>query len=102
MRPSKVQVTNTSNSAWIPVNFRQLNFNVGIQVDVISGTPTWSVQLTLDDIFDSSVTPSAITAPAPLDTGTVDEIGNITIPCTAVRLSQTGTGVSVMTVVQGS
>jgi hypothetical protein len=43
--------------------------------------------MTSDDIFNPAVTPVAITAPAPLDTGTGDEMGNITIPCTAIRLT---------------
>ncbi len=102
MRPTSVTVTNAASSAWIPVNYRQNNFNVGIQVDVTSGTPTWAVQVTSDNVFDSTVTPIAITAAAPLDTGTTDEYGNITVPVRAVRLTQTGTGVSVMTVIQGN
>ena len=102
MRPTSVTVTNAASSAWIPVNYRQNSFNVGIQVDVTSGTPTWAIQVTSDNIFDSTVTPTAITAPAPLDTGTTDEVGNLTIPIRAVRLTQTGTGVSVLTVIQGN
>ena len=101
MRPTSVTVTNAATSAWIPVDYTQANFNLGIMVDVTSGTPTWVVQITMDDVFDSSVTPTAVAAPSPLETGTTDEVGNITIPCRAVRLTQTGTGVSVMTVVQG-
>ncbi len=102
MRPTSVTVTNAASSAWIPVNYRQNSFNVGIQVDVTSGTPTWKIEVTLDNIFDPAVTPTAITAAAPLDTGTTDEYSNITSPIRAVRLTQTGTGVSVLTVVQGN
>lgn len=103
MRPTSVTVTNAQTSAWIPVDYTQANFNLGILVDVTSGTPTWNVQITMDDIFNSAVTPTAVTVPAStgLETGTTDEVGNITIPCRAVRINQTGTGVSTMTVVQG-
>jgi hypothetical protein len=103
MRPTSVTVSATGSSAWIPVDYTQANFNVGISVDVSAGaTLTWVVQLTSDDIFDASVTPTAFTAPAGLDTGTADEIGNITIPCRAVRLNCTVTsGSATMTVVQG-
>lgn len=101
MRPTSVTVVDATNSAWIPVDYTQANFNLGIMVDVTAGTPTWVVQITMDDVFDPAVTPTAVAAPAPLETGTADEVGNITIPCRAVRLSQSGTGTSVMTVVQG-
>jgi hypothetical protein len=106
MRPTKVTVTTsaaTGESAWIPLNYRQDDFNVGIMVDVTAGTPTWIVQVTMDDIFDTSVTPTAVAAPAPLETGTTDEIGSITVPCRAVRLTHSSSsGTSVMTVVQGN
>jgi hypothetical protein len=103
MRPTKVTVTATGTSAWIPVDRTQANFNLGIMVDVSAGaTLTWVVEVTMDDVQDPLVTPTAVTAPAPLEAGSADEIGNITIPCTAVRLNATITGGTVtMTVVQG-
>jgi len=101
MRPTSVTVTNAATSAWIPVDYTMSTFNLGIMVDVTSGTPTWVVQVTMDDIFDPTVTPTAVAAPSPLETGTTDEIGNLTIPCRAVRITQSGTGVSKMTVIQG-
>lgn len=106
MRPTKVTVSSQTSSAWIPVDWTKMDFNLGIMVDVSAGaTLTWGVQITTDDIFDSSVTPTAVSAPSSsgLDTGTGDEIGNITIPCTAVRLNVSAhtSGSAVMTVVQG-
>lgn len=101
MRPTSVTVTNAATSTWIPVDYTKTAFNLGIMVDVTSGTPTWVVQVTMDDPFDSTITPTAVAAPAPLETGTTDEVGSITVPCRAVRITQTGTGVSTMTVVQG-
>ena len=105
MRPTSVTVTTSGSagqSAWIPVDYTQANFNLGIMVDVTAGTPTWAVQITMDDPFDSAVTPTAVAAPSPLDTGTTDDVGNITIPCRAVRLTHGATtGTSVMTVIQG-
>jgi hypothetical protein len=108
MRPTKVTVTTSGSgaeSAWIPLNYRQDDFNVGIMIDVTSGTPTWVVQMTMDDIFDTAVTPTAVTVPAAtgLETGTGDEVGNITIPCRAIRLTHSAsTGTSTMTVIQGN
>lgn len=105
MRPKKVTVTTAADvgqSAWIPVNYRQADFNLGIKCDVTAGTPSWVVQVTMDDIFDPSVTPVAVAAPSPLEAGTTDEVGNITIPCRAVRLYHaSSTGTTVMTIIQG-
>lgn len=103
MRPTSVTVSATGNSAWIPVDYRQAPFNLGIGVDVSAGASlTWVVQMTMDDVFDSSVTPTAIAALSPLETGTGDEIGSITVPCRAVRLNATVAGGSAtMTVIQG-
>lgn len=105
MRPTSITVTTsaaTGQSAWIPVDYTQTPFNLGIMVDVTAGTPSWVVQMTMDDPFDSTITPTAVAAPSPLEAGTTDEVGNITIPCRAVRLYHaSSTGTSVMTVIQG-
>jgi uncharacterized protein YgiM (DUF1202 family) len=102
MRPTSVTVGSQTSSAWIPVDYRQTNFNLGISV-VSSGTNTWKVEVTMDDPY--TTTPTAITAPSPLDTGSggTNEIGNITIPCRAVRLTVSAwtSGAATMTVVQG-
>jgi hypothetical protein len=103
MRPTSVTLASVAASAWIPVNWRQTNFNLSVQV-AGSGTNTWKVELTNDDIFDSTVTPTAVTAAAPLDTGSggTAELANITIPCRAVRLNMTAhtNGSATMTVLQ--
>lgn len=105
MRPTSVTVVTSGsagNSDWIPVDYTQANFNLGIMVDAIAGTPSWVVQMTMDDPFDTTITPTAVAAPAPLEAGTTDEVGNITIPCRAVRLYHAASsGTSVMTVIQG-
>ncbi len=105
MRPTSTTVSSVANSAWIPVNYRQSSFNVGLQVDVSAGASlTWRIETTSDNIFDTSITPTAITAAAPLDTGTGDEVGNITIPVRAVRLAVTihASGSATLTVIQGN
>ena len=105
MRPTSVTVVtagSTAESAWIPVDYTQTPFNLGIMVDVTAGTPTWVVQITMDDPFDSAITPTGVAAPSPLESGTTDEVGNITIPCRAIRLTHSASsGTSVMTVIQG-
>ena len=102
MRPTSVTVSSATSSAWIPVDYTQANFTLGLQV-VQTGTATWSVQCTSDNIFDSTVTPAAIAAPSPMDTGTTNEIGNLTVPVSAVRLNVSSwtSGDVTLTVVQG-
>lgn len=105
MRPTSVTVSATGASAWIPLDYRQAPFNVGIQIDVSAGASlTWVVETTMDNIFDSSITPLALTdLSGALSTGTTDESGGITTPCRAVRLNCTVTGGSAtMTVIQGN
>ncbi len=106
-RPTSVTVGSQTASAWIPVDYRQSGFNLGIQVDVSAGANlTWGVQMTADDIFNSSVTPTAITLASGtgLDTGTGDEYGALTTPCRAVRLNVSAWvgGSATMTVIQGN
>jgi len=102
MRPQSVTVSSSTSSAWIPVDWRKEDFNLGIMVDVSAGASlTWSVEMTMDDIYDPTITPTAVVAPAPLDTGTADEVGQITIPCRAVRLTLVWvSGSAKMTIVQ--
>lgn len=103
MRPKSKTLSATGSTAWLPVDSARAQFNIGIQIDVSAGANlTWSVETTSDDIFDPSVTPVATAALSPLDTGTGDEIGSITVPCRAIRLTATITSGTVkMTMVQG-
>ena len=68
MRPQVISKTGTGTSAWIPMDYKQNPFNVGIGV-VVSGTVTYTVQHTFDDIFDPNVTPTAF------DHAIVGEVG---------------------------
>jgi hypothetical protein len=105
MRPTSVTVSSQTTSAWIPVDYRQAPFNVSIAVVVAGGsTLTYSVQHTFDDIFDSSVTPTAWDASdANLVAETASQDGAITSPVRAVRLNVTAftAGSATMTVLQG-
>ena len=61
----------------------------------------WSVQMTSDDIYTTLI-PTWVPAKEPLKTGTGFEMGNINIPCRAVRLAATITsGEVTITVIQG-
>lgn len=101
---SSVTLSSATSSSWIPVDYTQSNFNLGVAV-VSSGTLTWKIEVTLDNPLDPSITPNAITAPDPLNTGSggLNEAASITIPCRAVRLT-VGTyasGSATITVIQG-
>ena len=102
MIPSSVTVSATGNSAWIPVDYTQANFNLGLQVVVSGGASlTWAVQATMDNVFDTTITPTATALPSPMDTGTTTEIGNTTLPVRAVRLNATiASGTATLTVIQ--
>jgi hypothetical protein len=103
MRPFTKTLSATGSTNWLPINYSQNAFNIGVQVVVSGGASlVWIVEITNDDIYNPAVTPVATVAPAPLDTGTATEVGNITIPCRAIRLTATITsGTATMTAIQG-
>lgn len=88
MRPQEITQTGTGATAWIPVNYRQSPFNIGFGAVIVSGTATYSVQHTFDDVFDSSVTPVAFdNTNATAQTTSKDS--NYSFPVRAIRLNVT-------------
>lgn len=102
MRPVTKTLSTTGYTDWIPVDYAQAMFNVGIQIMPSTGADVvWSVQLTSDDPF-TTLLPKSVPAQAPLKTGTDFAMGNVTTPCRAVRLAATiASGDITMTVIQG-
>ena len=103
-RPTSVTVSSATESAWIPVNYKQTPFNVGLGVVLSAGASlTYSVQHTFDNIQDSSITPTAFDN-AGLTSKTANDDGNYAFPVRAVRLSVTtfSSGTATLTVIQGS
>lgn len=102
MRPTTKTLSATGYTDWIPVDYALAAFNVGVQVMPSNGADIiWSVQYTLDDPYTTLI-PKAVPAPDPLKTGTSYEIGNLTVPCRAVRLAATvASGTVDFTVIQG-
>lgn len=101
MRRVVQTVSGVANSPAIPMDHRAQFFNVGIEVTV-SATATYNVQFTMDDIY-SGVTPTWFNVPSPFTGATANQIGNITIPCSAMRLNVTAsTGTVTMTLLQSS
>ena len=104
MRPVSVTQTGVGTSAGVPVDIYSPNNNKGVFVDV-TGTATYTVQVTGDDVFDPLVVPVWLNvdsvANANLTNATTDQSGIIAIPCRAIRVNQTaGTGSSKLTVIQ--
>lgn len=100
MRPVIVTVTSQTNSATIPTDWRENDFKLSMGV-VVSGTLTYTVEHTFDDIQDPSVTPTW-RATDGLTALTATDEGNINFPIRAVRLNVTAftSGSATLTVIQ--
>jgi hypothetical protein len=101
-------VTGVANSASIPMDHRAQFFNVGVEI-VVSATATYNVQYTLDDIYSGvtptwfNVTTTIPTSGSVLTGASTNQVANITIPCSAMRLNVTAsTGTVTMTLLQSS
>ena len=100
MRPTTVTQSAAGTSAWIPLDYKQSPFNVGIGV-LVGGTVTYTVEHTFDDIWDSTITPT-VYPHATLVTQTTNKDGNYAFPIRATRITVTaGTGSATMTLLQG-
>jgi len=73
----------------LPVNQYANNFNLGLTIEVVSGTNTSKVQYTTDNIYDSTVTPQWVDCAAPLTGANATVSASHTIPCTAGGLNMT-------------
>ena len=102
MRPKKVTVTGVAASNWLPVDYKQDPMNLGVGCVVVSGTATYSVEYTFDDVFDTTVTPVAF-ALSTITAATTSKDGVINTPVRAIRLNVTGGASPVvsMTMIQG-
>lgn len=102
MRPKKVTVTGVAASNWLPVDYKQDPMNLGVGCVVVSGTATYSVEYTFDDVFDTTVTPVAF-ALSTISAATTSKDGVINTPVRAIRLNVTAGVAPVvsMTMIQG-
>lgn len=103
MRPVRVTQTGVGASAPIPVDIYCPSSDKGVYVDV-TGAATYTVQITPDDIYDLTVTPTWFNVSnANLVGATTDQEGVVDDPCTAIRINQTvGAGSAKLTVIQQS
>jgi hypothetical protein len=102
MRRITTSVTGVGISPVLPLDQRAQYFNVGIAIEV-SGTVTYTVQFTLDDIYNSAITPTWYSVSAGMTSATASQAGQLTIPASAMRLNVTaGTGTATMVLLQSS
>ena len=95
-RRATVTQTNAGTSAWIALDgYSPLTSLAAV---ISSGTPTYTVQHTLDDVL-GGVTATAFDHDT-LALQTTSQDGNYGFPVAAVRLVVTGTGVVTLTCLQ--
>ena len=103
MQPVNLSVTGVGNSAVFPVDTYVAPSNMGLAV-VVTGTITYKVQYTFDNVFAKGYDPTAGTSTwfdHPTLTGTTSANSNIAYPVTGIRLTTTaGTGTATLTIIQ--
>ena len=89
--------TGAGSTRWLPLGNDVVNFLVGLSVEV-TGTVSSTVEGTLDDIQDSTVTPVAFNLPIAALVGlTASQIGTLTMPVRAIRITQaSGSGTTLL------
>jgi len=103
MTPQVISLSAAGSTAWIPVDYKQNPFYINLAL-VLSDTPslTCKVEYTLDNIFDSSITPTAFTHTG-LSSVSTNTTGSITYPVRAIRLTVSSwtSGTVTLTALQG-
>lgn len=102
MRPQVISKAVAGTTAWIPVDYKQSPFSVGMGLVISGGTLTADVEHTFDDVYDSTVTPTAFKH-ATLVSKTASGDGNYAFPVRAIRLNVTAytSGTATLTILQG-
>ena len=90
MRPIVLTQTDTGSSSMAVLDHYQTPFNVGLGC-VISGTPTYTVEHTFDDVLAEGVTPTWFPHPDLTDQ-TADADGNYAFPVRAIRVTVSAVG----------
>jgi hypothetical protein len=103
MTPQVISLSSAGSTAWIPVDYIQNPYYISLAL-VFSNTPnlTCKVEYTLDNVFDTLVTPTAF-AHTSLTNITTNTTGSITYPIRAFRLTVTAwtSGTVTLTALQG-
>ena len=100
MRQKSITVNGVGTSPWIPMDYKQSPFSLGMSVTV-NGPITYTIEHTFDDIYNPAVTPSVFKHPV-LQAQAVSENGMYDFPIRAFRLKNTsGVGSTTVTFLQG-
>ena len=102
--PITVIQGSAGTSRWIPVDYKQVPFNIGLGVVLSSGAVlTYQVEHTFDDLQDPNITPTAFVN-AGLNGLTVNDDGNYAFPVKAIRINVTAytNGEAKLLIVQGN
>lgn len=103
MAVNTISKTGTGSSGIYAVDYFRCPVNVGIQA-VLSGTATYTVEYTLDDILDANFNAATATwtgATTDLTGASASKNGVLTVPCRGIRLTiASGTGSVVVTLCQ--
>ena len=103
MAVNTISKTGTGSSGIYAVDYFKCPVNVGIQA-VLTGTATYTVEYTLDDILDPNFSASTATwtgATTDLTGASASKNGLLTVPCRGIRLTiASGTGGVVVTLCQ--
>lgn len=104
MQYRKISLTDAGRSAIIAVDDFQTPFNLGLAANVTAGSPTFSIQYSLDDPQAAGyVAANALWFAVPNMSGlTADTGAGMTIPCKAISIYMANgqTGTVELTVVQ--
>lgn len=84
-----IGTTNALTTPWVPMNLYQTPFNVSFSVSFKSATATITVQHTLEDIQDSTITPNVFNHEVVV-TKTTSQDHNYAFPIRAIRMDVTG------------
>lgn len=103
MRPQIITATalaQNGTTSWVPMDIYQTPVNISLFLDITSGT--WDVEHTMDDVWDTSITPAPVTHSS-LTAKTTDADGNYAFPVRAIRLKQTSAspGTARLIILQG-
>ncbi len=100
MRPQVITQSGTGSTAWIPLDYKQSPFNVGMGI-VVNGSVTYDIEHTFDDILAQGTTPTAFKHSS-LTAKNTNKDGNYAFPIRAIRINNTaGTGTTTLTILQG-
>lgn len=103
MGVNTISKTGTGSSTIYAVDYFKNPVNIGIQA-VLSGTATYTVEYTLDDILGAGFNPATATwtgATADLTGASASKNGLLTVPCRGIRLTiASGSGTVTATICQ--